>query len=143
RLVRVIAHPAEVGVVAFARSGHDLVSASVDGSLMITRDDREPFALPGGPGDIDAVGFLPDGRVVAAGAHGRLRVYDPDRRLVLADLALPPGTFVRSFRVSADSHRLIAIAKTGMLVPPTLWDLEHYRLAGTLVGHMGLVFSAR
>jgi WD40 repeat protein len=50
---------------------------------------------------------------------------------------------VRAFRASADSHRLIAIAKTGTPVPPTLWDLEHYRLAGTLVGHKGLVFSAR
>ena len=142
-LVRVIAHPAEVAAVAFARSGHDLASASVDGSLMITRDDREPFALAVGPGGIDAIGLLPDGRVVAAGAHGHLRVYDPERRLVLADLALPPGTYVRAFRVSADSRRLIAIAKTGTPVPPTLWDLEHYRLAGTLVGHKGLVFSAR
>jgi len=143
RLVRVISHPAEVGTVAFARSGHDLVSASVDGSLLITRDDREPFALPGAPGGIDAVGFLPDGRVVAASARGRLRIYDPERRLVLADLALPPGTYVRSFRVSADSHRLITIAKTGTPIPPSLWDLEHYRITRTLDGPKGLVFSAR
>ena len=45
--------------------------------------------------------------------------------------------------MSADSHRLITIAKTGTPVPPVLWDLEHYRIMGTLDGHKGLVFSAR
>ncbi len=143
RLVRVIAHPAAVDTVAFARTGHALVSGSVDGSLRITRDDREPFALPEVPGGSDAVGFLPDGRVVAASSKGRLRVYDLDRRLVLADLALPGAARVRAFRMSADSHRLLTIALTGTPVPPALWDLEHYRLAGTLEGHKGLVFSAR
>ena len=143
RRVREITHPAGVNTVAFARTGHDVVSASVDGTLLITRDQGEPFALPGLPGGIDAVGFLPDGRVVAAGSHGRLRVYDPDRRSILADLDLPRGTRVRAFRVSADSHRLITIAMTGAPTPPALWDLEHYRLTGRLEGHRGIVFSAR
>jgi len=143
RLLRTITHPAAVSAVAFASHGHDLVSASVDGTLLITRDGGESFELPRVAGAIDAVRFIPDGRVVAASSPGRLQVYDPDRRLVLADLDLPSGTRVRSLRVSADGHRLITIAVTGTPVPPVLWDLEHYRIIAPLTGPKGLVFAAR
>jgi WD40 repeat protein/serine/threonine protein kinase len=143
RLVRSITHHAEISAVAFARSGHDLVSASTEGSLLLWRDNREPFELPGFPDGIDAVGFTPDGRVVAASRKGKLRVYDPDRREILAELALPAGSRVRSFRVSADSRRLITIAYTGRPSPPVLWDLEHYQIVASLNGDKGQVFSAR
>jgi WD40 repeat protein/serine/threonine protein kinase len=143
RLLRTISHPKSVDAVAFARTGHDLVSASVDGTLLITRDQGAPFALPGLPDGIDAVGFTPDGRVIAAGPEGRLRVYDPDHAGVLANLTLPPRHRVRSFRVSADGHRLLTIARISKPIAPALWDLEHYRLISTLEGQKGLVFSAR
>jgi WD40 repeat protein/serine/threonine protein kinase len=142
-LVRRIVHPRDVNAVAFARTGHDLVSASIDGTLLITRDGGEPFALPGVPGVIDAAGFTPDGRVLAASSKGRLRVYDPGRKLLLAELALPEHHHARSFRVSADGHRLITIAPTGTPMPPVLWDLEHYRVTRALTGHRGQLFSAR
>lgn len=143
RLLRTITHPAEISEVAFARRGHDLVSASVDGTLLITRDDGDAFALPQVPGGIDVVGFTPDGRVIAATSRGRLQVLDPGRHLILADLGLPAGTRVRSFRMSADGHRLITIAETGTPMPPVLWDLERYRIIAPLIGPKGLVFSAR
>jgi WD40 repeat protein/serine/threonine protein kinase len=143
RLVRTITHHAEVSAVAFARSGRDLVSASIGGSLMLWRNDREPFELPGFSYGIDAVGFTPDGRIIAASRASKLRVYDPDRSQVLAELTLPDGQRVRSFRVSADGHRLITIANTGRPSPPVLWDLEHYRMIALLKGDKGQVFSAR
>jgi WD40 repeat protein/serine/threonine protein kinase len=143
RLMRTIVHPAAVSTVAFAGADHAVVSGSVDGTLLITPDAGPSVTLPGFPGGIDAVGFLPDGRVVAASMDGRLRVYDPGRRLVLAELALPRGSRARSFRVAADGHRLISIPTNGSPAPPVLWDLEHYRVIAALEGHKGQVFSAR
>jgi len=142
RLVRVIKHDAAVNAVAFAPTGHDLVSGAIDGSLLVTRDDHEPISLPASAGGIDAVGFLADGRPVATDAQGRLRVYDPDRAVVIADLDL--ATRVRLLRPSPDGTRLVTIPSyTGKAVPPMLWDLEHYRLVAQLEGHVGQAFSAR
>jgi WD40 repeat protein len=141
RLLRAIPHRAAVNVVAFASAGHDLVSGALDGSLLVTCDGRDPIALPASPDGINAAGFLPDGRVVAA-AGQRLRVYDADRTRVLADLEAPSR--VMSLRVSLDGRRLITIPTyTGTPAPPVLWDLEQYRIVTLLEGHVGLVFSAR
>ena len=49
RLARTIRHPAAVDTVAFASAGHDLVSGATDGSLLVTRDGRDPIALPTSP----------------------------------------------------------------------------------------------
>ncbi len=143
QLLRTIRHPAAVNAVAFAATGHDLVSGAIDGSLFVTHDGREPIALPAFPGGIDVAGFLPDGRVVAADARSRLRIYDPDRGAVLADLAVP--TRVRLLRPSPDGLTLITIPSfTGKPAPPVLWDLERYRLVAPLVeGHVAFVYSAR
>jgi hypothetical protein len=79
QLLRTITHPTAVNAVAFAPAGHDLVSGAIDGSLLITRDDREPIALPTSPAGIDAAAILANGRLVAADARDRLRVIHPDR----------------------------------------------------------------
>jgi WD40 repeat protein len=136
-------HGAAVNAVAFASSGHDLVSGAVDGSLLVTRDGRDPIALPTSSGGIDAAGFLVDGRVVAADARGRLRVYDPDRNSVIVELETPNR--VRMLRISLDGRRLITVPSylLGKTVPPALWDLEHYQLIAQLAGQGGQVFSAR
>jgi WD40 repeat protein/serine/threonine protein kinase len=142
QLLRTIRHPAAVNTVAFAVEGHDLVSGATDGSLLVTRDGRAPIALPVFSGGIDAAGFLPDGRVVAADALSRLRAYDPDHGAVLADLAVP--TRVRLLRASPDNLTLITIPSfIGKAASPVLWDLERYRLIAPLKGHLGFVYSAR
>jgi WD40 repeat protein len=142
RLVRMIKHSAAVNAVAFAPAGHDLVSGATDGSLLVTHDGREPIALPTSAGGIDAVGFLVDGRAVASDVRDRLRIYDPDRAAVIADLELP--TRVGLLRPSPDGLRLVTISShTGKVAPPLLWDLEHYRLVAQLEGHVGRAFSAR
>jgi len=139
RLLRTIAHGAAVNAVAFAPAGHDVISGAIDGSVLVTRDRREPIALPVSSGGIDAAALLSDGRAVAVDARGRLRICDPDRGTVLADLAVPAR--VRMLRPSADGLRLIAIPRyTG---PAGLWDLERYRPIAQLEGHAGRVYSAR
>jgi WD40 repeat protein/serine/threonine protein kinase len=139
RLLRTIQHGAPVNAVAFARAGHDVISGATDGSLLVTRDSRDPIALPTSSGGVDAAALLPDGRAVAVDARGRLRICDPERGTVLADLAVPRR--VRMLRLSPDGLRLIAIPRyTG---PAGLWDLERYRLIALLEGHAERVYSAR
>jgi WD40 repeat protein/serine/threonine protein kinase len=141
QLLRTIAHRAAVNAVAFAPAGHDLVSGAIDGSLLITRDDRDPLALPRSPAGIDAAAILADGRVVSADASDRLRVIDPDRNALLMDLAAPSR--VRLLRPSSDGTRLITISTRSQQAPPALWDLDQYRLITQLDGHVGRVFAAR
>jgi len=141
RQLRTITHPANVSSVAFASTGHDLVSGSVDGSLLVTRDGRDPVALQAFPGGIDAVGFAPSGRVIAAGARRRLRVYDPDSAQMPAEHEL---TFrARSFRMSSNGRRMLIIPTTVAPVAPVLWDLENDRAVGPLKDVKVQVYSAR
>jgi WD40 repeat protein len=82
-----------------------------------------------------------DGRIVAADARSRLRVYDTDGNVIAL---LPVPTRVMSVRPSPDGLRLITIPSyAGKTGPPVLWDLERYRLVAQLDGHIGRVFSAR
>jgi WD40 repeat protein len=141
QLLRTIAHRAAVNAVAFAPAGHDLVSGAVDGSLLITRDDRDPIALPRSPAGIDATAILADGRVVVADASNRLRVMDPDRNALVMDLAAPSR--VRLLRPSTDGTRLITISIRSQQAPPALWDLDQHRLIAQIDGHVGRVFTAR
>ncbi|HET7500304.1 MAG TPA: hypothetical protein VFK02_04850, partial [Kofleriaceae bacterium] len=136
-----IAHRAAVHAVAFAPTGHDLITGSIDGSVLITADGREPIALPPMPGGIDAVAILADGRVVVADASNRLRIMDRGRSTVVAELASPFR--VRSLRPSPDGARMIALSTRAIQAPPALWDLERYRLLRRLEGHIGRVFAAR
>jgi WD40 repeat protein len=141
KLIRTITHRAPVNAVAFASTGHDVVSGAVDGSLLVARDGHEPITLPVSPDGIDVVTILADGRVVAA-AGKRLRVYDPDHSTILADLAV--GTRLRLFRQAPDGHRLLTLAIGARQASPLmLWDLERYRLVTPLDGHVGRIFSAR
>jgi len=141
QLIRTIVHPAAVNAVAFAAAGHELVSGALDGSLLVTRDGRDPIALPRSPAGIDAVAILANGHVVAGDASSRLRTLDPDRGTLVMDLAAPSR--VRLLRPSPDGARLVTIATRNKPAPPALWDLEQHRLVAQLDGHVGRVFSAR
>jgi WD40 repeat protein len=139
RLLRTITHGAAVNTVAFASAGHDLVTGAIDGSLLVTRGSGAQIALPASSGGIDAAGFLPDGRVVAADADRHLRIYERGGE-ILATLALPAR--VRMLRMSPDSRRLITVPSyVGEAAPSVLWDLEHYRIVAPLEGAQ--LFSAR
>jgi len=141
QLIRRVTHPAAVNAVAFAVSGHDLISGSVDGSLFATADGRDQVALPRSSAGIDAVAMMPDGRVVAADAGARLRVIDAKRNVVLMDLGAPSR--VRLLRPSVDGRRLVTISIRSKQAPPALWDVAEGRLLTELKGHVGRVFAAR
>ncbi|HEX3757731.1 MAG TPA: hypothetical protein VHW23_03455 [Kofleriaceae bacterium] len=141
RPLRTIAHGAVVNAVAFASTGHDVISGAVDGTVLVTRDGGEPIALPAFAAGIDAVGFLADGRPVAA-AGRQLRIYDVERRTVLAEFAL--SARVGTLRSSPDGHRLVTVSRfNDTATPPVLWDIEHYRSVAPLVGHVGIVWAGR
>jgi WD40 repeat protein/serine/threonine protein kinase len=132
RLLRTISHSAAVSAVAFTPSGHDIVSGAVDGSLFVTRDDRDPIVLPATSGGVDAAAILPDGRVVVMAAK-QLRVYGPEHNSVLAELVAPARAML--MRVSDDGRSLITVPSYTQADPPALWDLESYRLVAQLEGH--------
>jgi len=140
-LLRKIAHGAPVNTVAFAASGRDIVSGAVDGSLLVTRDNGAVISLPASSGGIDAAGFLPDGRIVAADARFRLRLYSASGE-TLADLAM--SARARTLRMSATGHRLVTVPGfMGMAAAPELWDVEHYRRVAQLDGQGAQIYSAR
>jgi len=140
-LLRVVTHSAAVNAVAFAPTGHDLVSGAVDGSLLLTRDDLDPISLPTSASGIDAVAILTNGRVVTADSSARLRVIDADRNTLLMDLVAPFR--VRLLRASSDGTRLVTISIRRQQAAPVLWDLVQRRLVAQLDGHGGRVFGAR
>ena len=140
RLVRTIQHHAAVSSVAFASSGGDVVSGAVDGSLLVTRGNGEELALPVAAGGIDAAGFLPDGRVVAADAQQNLRVYHSGGAPI-AELEVSGR--VRLLRVSPDGRALLAISRLTKAVQPTLFDMRNLRRITQLKGHLGIVYTAR
>jgi len=85
------------------------------------------------------VGLLPDGRVIASDAGGRLHVYGPGG-VVQANLEIP----VRLMAFRYHGAHLVALPSyTGDAAPPLVIDLERYRIAAQLAGHVGRVFSAR
>ena len=139
RKLQTIVHTAAVNSVAF-NAGRDIASGAVDGSTRVTRDNGAQLVLPVSPGGIDAVGFMPDGRLITADAQRRLRVYDRGG-VRLAELELKARA--RTLRISAD--RLITIPNfTGKAAPPVLWDMAGYRLIGALDAQgQGQVFTAR
>jgi len=142
RLLRTITHSASVSTVAFASSGRDVVSGAVDGSLLVTRDNGAVLALPKSSSGIDAAGFLPDGRIVAADAKRRLRIYGVDGSVLVE---LEASARVRTLRMSTDSSRLLTVPSfTREAAAPTLWDLERYRAIAQLEDpEQGQVYSAR
>jgi WD40 repeat protein len=79
--------------------------------------------------------------MVIADANQRLRVIGPGRNTLLKELAA--SSRIRLLRPSLDGRRLVTISTASEQAPPTLWDLEQYRLVAQLDGHVGRVFTAR
>ncbi|TMQ11967.1 MAG: hypothetical protein E6J90_33105 [Deltaproteobacteria bacterium] len=140
RLVEVIQHSSRISAVAFSRTGHDVVSGAVDGTLLVTRSGRAASLLAAS-GSIDAVGFSSNGHVVATDAHGRLHVINPDSRATIADIDV--GTRIGLLRPSPSGDRLVAIPIPASVGPPILVDLEQNQVVARLDGHIGRVFNAR
>ncbi|HEU0165058.1 MAG TPA: WD40 repeat domain-containing protein, partial [Thermomicrobiales bacterium] len=141
RPIRTIYHHAQVNVVAFAPAGHALVSASVDGAVFVTTDDREPVEISKIAGGVDVAGFAPDGRVIVAATQGQLRIFDASSRTQLAATDLHMRG--KAFRLSANGRRLVIIPLPGDPSPAVLWALDANRMITKLDSHKGRLASAR
>lgn len=126
RLLRTISHGAAVNVVTFGGTGKERSSAArstAPCSSHATTARSAQFALPASPGGIDAVEFLPDGRLVSSEAQRRLRVYDRGRA-VLADIEIP----MRVMSLRVDGTRLVTVPIVPIYASgaasPVLMDLE-------------------
>lgn len=143
RLLRVIVHAAPVSAVAFGH-GHDLVTGATDGTIQLTHEGQQSIALPSAPAGVDAVGVMPDGRVVATDAAKHLRVISSSGVAVL-----DAPTRSTLLRPSPDG-RLITIqgntvpSLVGRADPALLWDLRGgAKRIGELRGSFGRVLGAR
>jgi WD40 repeat protein len=144
RLVRTIMHRAAVSAVAFASTGTDVVSGSVDGEILVASDGREPIMMGASPSGIDAVALLANRRVVAVDAARQMRFYEaaPEGTRLVAEVEVP--TRVGLLRLSRNGLRLITVPSyTGNTAAAVLWDLERHRAIATLDGNVGQVLSAR
>jgi WD40 repeat protein len=142
KLLRTVQHAAAVNSVAFAPSGHDLISGAVDGGLVVTRDAGAVLSLPAMAAGVDAVGLLADGRAVVADASHHLRVYD-QLGAIVGELVLPGRS---SFLRETDGHLVtVPIDPTyeTKASSPTLIGLRTYTVIAQLDKHIGRVFSAR
>jgi WD40 repeat protein len=142
RVQRTVQHRARVHAIAFAGSGRDLISGAIDGSVIVTRENGSVTAMPASPAGIDAVAFLPDGRVVVADARPRLRIYDL-AGAIAAEFELQAR--VATLRMSADGRRLVTVPiLTDKVAAPELWDVEHYHPIARLTSiGQGQASSAR
>jgi WD40 repeat protein len=140
-LLRTVQHSAPITTVRFSTNGHDLVTGSSDGEILITREGVESSSLPARPAAVDSAAFLPDGRVVVVDAAQRLTLLDPAHSAEVVSFVLPHRA--RTLRISPDGRRLIVIAMTGGPVPPVLCDLEQGRVVSALEGHGNVVYSAQ
>jgi WD40 repeat protein len=137
-LLRTVEHGAAVSAIAFADSGRTMVSGAVNGSVRVVRDDDTELVLQA-TGGVGATVLLPDGRVVVADSERHLRVYATNGA-VLADLQLP----VRVLSLRRENAQLVGLPNcSSSAAPPVLIDVERYRIAAQLVGHIGCVLSAR
>ena len=139
RLLHTIVHDDAVNAVAFAPTGGDVISGAIDGSLRASREGGSLVTMPTAPGGIDAVAILSDGRLVAADAQRRLRIYDQGGG-VLATLELPGR--VSSLRSEGDRLVTVPIV-TNDGSPPVLVDLARRRVIAALGEHGVRVFSTR
>ena len=143
--IQTIEHPALVRTLAFAPSGHDLVTASADGTVFVVRDGQSPVAIAVPGGAVTAIAFTPDGHAIAANAKDHhMRVYDLARGQVVYELdgSLHPAE-IRALRVSPDGQRLVAMGMDATTVVPVVWDLPNRRRLATLSTGKEVVLAAR
>jgi WD40 repeat protein len=142
RVLSTIHHDAPVTTVAFASSGHELVSGSVDGSLVVASSENDQVEVARLPAAVDVAALLPGGRVVVADTRPRLGVYRVVRHATpLAEHPLEARA--SALRSSPDGQRLLAIPTTATVRRALLWRLDEPSQSWLLDSHNTPVISAR
>lgn len=125
-----------------------LVAIAIGGSLLWSADEprpgpANPLAAPGPkpvatfsdfPDWVASVAFSPDGRWLAAGSYGTIKLFDVAERREAAALPEPAG-FVKSLAFSADGGTLVS----GSYQTVAVWDVRERKLTRRLKGHRGYV----
>jgi len=90
------AHKGPVAGLAVSHDGHSIASASWDGSAIVRQlESGAERRLEGHLGNVNAVSFLGDGRVVSAGYDGTLRIWPrDDGAAVIVQLPTPLNAVV-------------------------------------------------
>ena len=139
RLVRSVRHAAAVMSVAIDDASGAVASGDAGGVVMVTQPGAEPAALVRDGAPVDALAWLPGGRLAIADRAGLLRVVD-GTGAELAVAHAPPRPAL--LRPSNDGGRIVVVPSATSPDAPVLWrvgDLEARRLAG----HTGRVMAAR
>ena len=101
-----------------------LASAGADGKVRLWDSDRDGPArltLSGHVGEVQDVGFLPDGRgVVSAGVDGTVRVWDADTGRKIRDLRGDAGP-LQALAVAPDGRRVAAACGAGLVL---VWNVD-------------------
>lgn len=82
-------HEAPIVGLALAPDGKSIASASWDGAVRLWPLDGAPRVLSGHRGNVNAVMFLPDGRLVSAGYDGTIRFWREGQEERVIETGLP------------------------------------------------------
>jgi WD40 repeat protein/serine/threonine protein kinase len=139
------AHETPVFDLAFSPDGRRLATAARTVKLWDIETgsaEQELGGLKGGPSEIRAVVFSPDGRVVASARNGNtpashaIDLWETGSGKRLQTIPCASGVWVYSLAFHPDGRRLTAAHSYEGVVT---WDIETGREVGRLVGHAGQV----
>jgi WD40 repeat protein len=122
---RLAEHRDWVRAAALRPGGGALATAGDDGQVRLwSEGERWSRGLVTAPGAdrpaIRALGFSPDGRLLAAGGFGeRLTIYDGQTGEMLRQLDAPAGGGVATLAFAPDGSRLAAAGRAGVI---RIWD---------------------
>ena len=134
RLLRRITHGAPVSAVAFAQTGHDLVSGAVDGdkgvlSMWDVQQGALVRRLEGHSGSIWGIDWsLEQDILVSAGSDGTIRWWNPEQGVNLATVQAHDA-WARAVRVSPDGKTVASCGEDGVI---KLWDMQSHQYLATL-----------
>ncbi|HTI52081.1 MAG TPA: Gfo/Idh/MocA family oxidoreductase, partial [Planctomycetaceae bacterium] len=89
------------------------------------------------PDWVASVAFSPEGRTLAAGSYGVIKLFDPAEKHEVASLAESAG-LVKALAFSADGGTLVS----GSYQTVAIWDAASHKLLRQLKGHRGQVTAA-
>jgi WD40 domain-containing protein len=131
------AHGGAVLQLSFSADGVLLASGGEDRKLAVwdVRAGAPRWIHVEEKGSVEALALAPDGRVLASGGDGGVKLWDLPAGKLRRVLA---GPRVRAVAFSADGRRLAGGAQDGTVL---LWDPEHDKEGRPLKGHTGAVRS--